>query len=86
MKVRFYNIQWDTTDDDHPKGQDVDLPNEITLDVDEDTELTTEGADVLSDKYGWCVFGFDYEVFDGQSKGCHQDVDAFRKGGEERRF
>jgi len=60
-QVRFYNIKWDTTDDDHPDGQDVDLPDDVTLEVDGDVDLDTEGADVLSDKYGWCVFSFDYE-------------------------
>lgn len=55
-KVKFSNIQWDTD------GQEVDLPTEVTLEVDDDLDIAYEGADVLSDKYGWCVFGFDYEI------------------------
>lgn len=61
-QVHFYNIKWDTTDDEHPDGQDVDLPDEVMLDVDSDVDLDTEGADVLSNQYGWCVFSFDCEV------------------------
>jgi hypothetical protein len=56
MKIRFFNIVWDTD------GQDVDLPTEATLEVDEDTQLETEGADCLSDEFGWCVLSFDFET------------------------
>lgn len=65
MRVRFYNIQWDTTDDndegESPSAADLGLPEEVTLDVDDDLCLETEGADVLSDRYGFCVFGFNFE-------------------------
>ena len=61
MKVRFFNIKWDTTDEDNPQGQDVDLPSECVLEVYDKIDLDTEGADALSDEYGWCVFGFEYE-------------------------
>lgn len=56
MKVRFYDIVWDTD------GLDVSLTTEVTLDVDDDLCVETEGADVLSDTFGWCVHGFDFEV------------------------
>ena len=63
MKVRFFNIQWDTTDDDFPDGNpDVSLPAEITCEVEDDLDVAYEGADVLSDREGWCVFGFEYEI------------------------
>lgn len=55
MNIRFYDIQWDTD------GEEVDLPSEVTLEVDADLDVAQEGADVLSDKYGWCVFGFQFE-------------------------
>jgi hypothetical protein len=60
MKVRFFNIVWDTDDDQ------VDLPDDVTLDTDlEDNEdVQYRGADVLSDTYGWCVVTFNYEILD----------------------
>jgi len=60
-KIRFYNIRWDTTDDQHPDGQDASLPDEATIEVADDTDPEEDGANALSDEYGWCVFGFDYE-------------------------
>jgi len=56
MKVRFFDIDWDTDD------ESVDLPREVVLDIDKDTDVVNEGADCLSDVYGWCVNGFNYEV------------------------
>ncbi|MBP8694571.1 MAG: hypothetical protein KBH35_03080 [Bifidobacterium sp.] len=54
--VRFFNIQWDTD------GQSANLPTEVTLEIsDSDTDIATEGADILSDKYGWCVESFQFE-------------------------
>ena len=38
------------------------LPKSVTLEVDRDLNLDTEGADVLSDKYGFCVFSFEFEI------------------------
>jgi hypothetical protein len=56
QKVRFSNIVWDTD------GRFVELPSEVTLDVPKDKDVDLEGADVLSDKFGWCVKGFEFEV------------------------
>lgn len=56
MKVRFYNIVWDTD------GESVSLPTEVTLEVEADINVEYDGADVLSDKYGYCVHSFDYET------------------------
>jgi hypothetical protein len=56
MKVRFTNIDWETD------GEEVNLPTELTLEVDDDVDLDEEGGDVLSDEYDWLVNGFDYEV------------------------
>lgn len=51
-KVRFYDIKWDTD------GAEVNLPTEVVLDVECTVDVLEEGADILSDKYGWCVFSF----------------------------
>lgn len=56
MKVQFSEIKWDTD------GEKVDLPSEVILDVENGLDVENEGADVLSDKYGWCVESFDFEV------------------------
>jgi hypothetical protein len=57
-KIRFSNINWDTD------GVDADLPESAELDVNvgDDTDLGLEGADILSDKFGYCVFSFNFEV------------------------
>ena len=57
MIVKFYNISWDTD------GESVDIPNEVKLDVDlSSDEIEYYGADELSDKYGWCVNSFQFEI------------------------
>ena len=61
MKIRCFEIKWDTTDDEHPDGQEVSLPSEVVLDVADDFDIEQETADRLSDDYGWCVFGFEVE-------------------------
>jgi hypothetical protein len=59
MKVRFFNIDWDSGD---VPVKDDEIIQETTEEVPDDLDIVNEGADVLSDKYGWCVFTFDYEV------------------------
>ena len=63
MKVRFYDIRWDTDDGNghKPSPMSLGLPREVTLDVDDDLDVAEEGCDVLSDKYGFCVYGFMFE-------------------------
>lgn len=56
MKVKFTNIVWD----DERSG--VELPSEYITVVDDDIDLDTEGADILSDEFGWCVFSFDFVI------------------------
>jgi hypothetical protein len=56
MKVKFCDISWDT-DNETP-----DLPSEVTLEVDNDLDVPNDGADVLSDKFGWCVNSFNFEI------------------------
>ena len=45
-----------------PRAQDPEMPSECVLDVDDDLDLDEEGADALSDRYGFCVSGCSYEV------------------------
>ena len=53
--VNFYNIDWDTD------GEEIDLPTDLVLTVDEDVEVSLEGADLLSDEYGFCVNSFNFQ-------------------------
>ena len=69
MKVRFYNIGWDTSDDGFDDDIELDLPTEVTVvladdEVDDDTDLEFEGADILSDIVGFCVDDFEYEILE----------------------
>ena len=63
MKIAsFFNIEWDTTSEDNSED-DVsppDLPTYCQLEVDDDTDLDEEGADILSEEYGFCVFNFEW--------------------------
>jgi hypothetical protein len=56
IKVKFYNIDWDT------EGQDIDLPNQVTLEITENFDLEQCGANLLSDQYGYCVNSFIFEI------------------------
>lgn len=38
------------------------LPKEMTLTIDRDINLESEGADVLSDEMGFCVFSFEFLI------------------------
>jgi len=59
MKVRFFNIVWDTD------GESVDLPVSVVRDVPDETDFNEEAADLLSDEFGWCVSSVEFEVLDG---------------------
>jgi hypothetical protein len=57
LKFRFYDIDWDTD------GEEVDLPKSVVLDVEPEVAgqgVAIVGADVLSDKFGWCVNSFQW--------------------------
>jgi len=56
LKVRFFDIIWDTDEESE------ELPNSVTFDVNDDVDLETEAADILSDRYGWCVCSLNYEI------------------------
>ena len=54
-KIKFYNVNWDTD------GKYNNLPTEVLLKVDEDIDVSLEGADLLSDEYGFCVNSFNFQ-------------------------
>jgi len=54
-KYKATNIKWDTD------GVETDLPSETIFELEDDHDPAFDGADALSDKYGWCIFSFDYE-------------------------
>lgn len=56
MKIRFFNIVWDTD------GEEVNLPSDIILEVSDDLDVEEEGADVLSDEHGFLVQSFSWEA------------------------
>jgi hypothetical protein len=55
-KVHFYNIDYDTD------GESINSPTELTLEVDEDIDVSLEGADYISDETGFCVNSFSFEI------------------------
>jgi len=69
MRVRCSNINWDTSDTD---GKIPKLPKTLTFTVpalreNEDQEsLTEELGEMLSDKTGFCVLGFNYYIVKGK--------------------
>jgi hypothetical protein len=62
MKYRLSNIVWDMTCDGEAASftaEQLGLPSEMVVECDGD--IAAEGADILSDKWGWCVISFDFE-------------------------
>lgn len=72
MKYRFYDIRWDTYDDETeqaPNQTEIGLPSEVIVDWDDDEEdIADYGCDLLSDEYGFLVHGFKYEKAQGGAK------------------
>ena len=66
MIVKFYDIDWDMSDDDIddelPPTPPTMPPTQVTLTVEDDIDVEEEGANVLSDHYGWCVNGFNFDI------------------------
>jgi hypothetical protein len=55
-KVKFSGIVWDCE-------AGTELPNEVVIEVGSiDDDFHEEGADLLSEEYGFCVYAFDYEI------------------------
>lgn len=64
VKVKCTEIQWDTDGD---KELFESLPKEVEITLDDYTEgdyLDDELADTLSDFYGFCVEGYNYEIIE----------------------
>ena len=56
MKYKVTNIVYDTD------GESVDLPSEMIVNVDGVIDIDQEIADAISDKTGWCVGSYNYEI------------------------
>jgi len=61
MKIKVTNIVYDT-ESDGVVHTDLDLPTEIILEIDKDCDIEDEIADTISNKTGWCVEGYNYEI------------------------
>ena len=65
MKIKVTDIVYDTRDicDGHQWDQnELDLPSEMIVEVDGIIDVESEIADAISDRTGWCVEGFNYEI------------------------
>lgn len=52
MKVRAFNIEYDTD------GEDINLPYEVFIEVEEEDDI----CNAVSDQTGFCVFNLQYEI------------------------
>ena len=41
---------------------EMNLPTEMTLIINDSVDIETDIADTISDKTGWCVEGYNYEI------------------------
>lgn len=65
MKIKVTDIVYDTRDicDGHKWDQnELELPSEMIVEVDGIIDIESEIADTISDKTGWCVEGYNYEI------------------------
>ena len=65
MKIKVTDIVYDTRDicDGHIWDQnELELPSEMILEVDGVIDIESEIADAISDKTGWCVSSYNYEI------------------------
>lgn len=63
-KYRIYDIRWDTDGEEIPDLPTDDLVNSEYLDVEDDeniNEVEEAISEYLSDKYGFCHFGFSFK-------------------------
>lgn len=55
-RVRFFDIKWDCD------GEEVSLPSAVEIEIDDPRiDIALEGADLLSDRYGYCVESLQFE-------------------------
>jgi hypothetical protein len=64
MKIKVTDIVYDIDIDDDSSQfvLNSDLPSEMIVEVDGIIDVESEIADAISDKTGWCVQGFNYEI------------------------
>jgi len=64
MKIKVTGIVYDTDIDDDSSQfvLNSDLPSEMIVEVDGIIDVESEIADAISDRTGWCVEGFNYEI------------------------
>ena len=64
MKVKVTGIVYDTDIDDDSSQfvLNSDLPSEMIVEVDGIIDVESEIADAISDKTGWFVQGYNYEI------------------------
>ena len=55
-QVKAFNIKYDTD------GAKVKSPSELSFTVDDEFDPSMELADAISDKTGWCVISFGFEM------------------------
>lgn len=59
MKVKLFNLIWDTDE------EVVDLPDEVVIDlgeVEDDTDLHEMAMDIASEDFGWCINSCEFEI------------------------
>ena len=61
IKVKVTDIVYDTGDEEIAV-EDLDLPTGMIVEVDGIIDIESEVADAISDKTGWCVHGYNYEI------------------------
>jgi hypothetical protein len=64
MKIKVTDIVYDTDIDDDSSQfvLNSDLPSEMIVEVDGIIDVESEIADAISDKTGWCVQSYNYEI------------------------
>lgn len=66
-KSKVYNLYKIKYDTDGVRG--LDLPSELLVMVDKDTDIAEDGADLISDHTGWCVNEFKFKEADDIPEG-----------------
>ena len=59
MKIKVTDIVYDTGG---IISTEMNLPSEMTLIINDSVDIETDIADAISDKTGWCVEGYNYEI------------------------
>lgn len=64
ITVKIFDIEWDLDGYSRKERKDIlaTLPKTVEYDVDEDDDIDLEGADWLSDDYGYAVKEFTYKT------------------------